>query len=216
MSTVFKTIQELISLNTTNTRLISIFELRGHIVKRYEVIKKLDGASFGIYLYKDNPHSERSLLTDIVSEVSTIEALDFILEVYEDTPVGEEFCLHFPLDSEASLRCHTKPSFNEYIKYRDDYLGSLGIKGFTITQDGIVNEIKYYFMKDDIITTKKYTPTEVFKRAIKTYRILVSVDIKKKRGNIYMHREDGQIYDMYTLTAYNSFSLTYLGVNHLG
>lgn len=206
---MFKTIQELITSNTTSKEMLSIFKLRGHIVKRYEVIQKLDGKSFGIYLYKDNPSGERSLLTDIILEVSTIQVLDFVLGVYESTPRGEEFCLHFPLDSDALIRCHTKPSAKEHNLYKDESVGSLGIKGFTLCNNGDIKDIKYYFMRNSEITTKKFGANNELRQVLTTdWRLQVCIPSTNLK--IDMVREDGQTYDMYSLTNYDSFSLEYL------
>jgi hypothetical protein len=172
-------------------------------VSRYEKIEKIDGKSFGIYLYKQDVDAELTRLTNILDYLNVVERLKtFVLGNYHITPSGEEFCLHFPIGSNALIRTHTKPSASEYKKYGKSQLGDLGIKGFTLTDAGEIKDIKYYYSREHTITTVKYSPGG------KLLDVLLTDCITKRNSNgseITMQRRDGQTYNMISHHFYNSF-----------
>ena len=196
----------LLKRNDANICLIEIFERAVEWVSRYEIIDKIDGKSFGIYLYKDNIEVETNLLGEILDYLDVVDSVkQFVLNNYDNTPLKEEFCLHFPLDSDALIRTHTKPTEEEYKKHINPELGSLGIKGFTLTSIGDIKDVKYYYMKNGVVTTLKYSPNgkylDSLSSTVTTYTPPMEVSI---------NRDDGQSYRMYSHHNYDSFSEEYI------
>ena len=177
--------------------IVEIFSNTKVNVTRYEEIDKVDGKSFGIYLYKHNEEGEKKLVAGILDYLVVPERLkNFVLMNYDATPRGEEFCIHFPVGSNALIRTHTKPTESDYAHYGNNELGDLGIKGFTLTKEGDIKDVKYYYKKGSIITTVKYASDGQF---------LEEVITDCEPIKIVMRRRDGQVYQMYSQHLYNSF-----------
>lgn len=184
-----------------SAELLQIFQ--GVDVSRYETIEKVDGKSFGIYLYKQDVIAETRLVSEILSYLGVTDKLKhFVLSNYHTTPGNEEFCLHFPLGSNALIRTHTKPTKQEYKKHGGSVLGPLGIKGYTLMNSGEIKDIKYYYCKDLVITTLKYTPSG---ELVDTLLTDCHVDNHHTPTKITMYRRDGQVYRMYSHHLYDSF-----------
>lgn len=181
-----------------------IFEKAGSLVSRYETIDKTDGKSFGIYLYKDNVEVETTLVNDILDYLKVSDGVrQFVLKNYRLTPGKEEFCLHFPLGSDALIRTHTKPTKDEHIQHKRVDLGSLGIKGFTLDRSGQIKDIKYYYLiNGDTITTLKYSTSGDL---IDTITTKIKFGTTENAHRLLMTRDDGQIYNMYSHHMYCSF-----------
>lgn len=196
----------LLKQNEAPAGLIEIFERAVDWVSRYEIIDKIDGKSFGIYLYKDNVEVEIRLITEILDYIGVVDNVkQFVLSNYNITPLNEEFCVHFPLGSDALIRTHTKPTDEDHDNHNNPELGALGIKGFTLFADGSIKDIKYYYEKQSVVTTLKYSPSGNL-----LGKLTSSVDINtlpSKLSEVKISREDGQIYEMYSRHLYDSFKV---------